>query len=247
MSAGIIFKMELYKFVSDKKYLIVAGVLAILNTIFTIQMIDSLPSYSYYGSNDGSAIGGLAVLVYIITIILLIIYPFHLLGQDYRNNVLALMMASGVNRTKLYFAKTGAVVLCSLALGFLITIVPAFLVAIKFGSLSVIGEVLNVFSEAFGYFGMSQFLFIISALVVYTLQIVVINAAVIFAKGAMKATLFYLGFSFCQGLITTLLGRTSSGYAYDVNGDLLYGIALNLIIMAGFMFLSLRQMRVQNL
>lgn len=237
--------MELYKVINDKKYIVMAGVLALLNTILTIQALDSYSSYYYSDTSFGAS--GLLALTYIITVVFLFIYPFHMLSQDYRNNVLALMMASGVNRTKLYFSKIGAAILCSFGAVLIVAFIPSILIGLKMGNLGVIIDIISGIASFFGYLGISPVLMVVSLLISYLLMIVVINAAVIFSKGSSKTILYYFGFIMGEGLFTTFLKPIVNIYEYDVNANLGYGILLNLAIIIFFGWLSLRQMKNQNL
>ncbi|MFV0394293.1 MAG: hypothetical protein ACK5LC_07845 [Coprobacillaceae bacterium] len=249
MNAKLIFKMEIYKFLNDKKYLIIAGVLALLNTVLTIQALDSISSYSYYYGNTYyfEGIGSLLGLTYIFTFVFLFVYPFHVLAQDYKNNVLALMMASGVNRTKLYFSKIGAAILCSFGLVIVVALIPSILVGLKMGNLNVIGDIISGISSVFGYLGVNSGLVLINMLISYLVMIVIINAAVIFSKGSSKSVLFYFGFMMALGVFRNVMNPIVNIYQYDINGNLLYGMVMNIVILVFFGWLSLRQMNHQNL
>jgi ABC-2 type transport system permease protein len=242
MNAKLIFKMELYKFINDRKYLIIAGVLALLNMLFTIETITSLNSYS--GATE--FFSGTMVIIYFLSIIFLFIYPFHSLSQDYKNNVMALMMASGVNRAKLYFSKVCATALCSLGLLLVVVFVPFFLISLRFGELGgIIDVILSIFSP-YANLGLNQFLWLVKMLLSYVLMIVTINAAVTFTKGSVIAILLYLGLWIVQLTFISAFNPITL-YSFNIVSYILYGMFLELFLILLYGYLSIRQMQVQNL
>lgn len=242
MNAKLIFKMELYKFINDRKYLIIAGVLALLNTVFTIETINSINMYS--GATE--FFSGTMVIVYFLSIIFLFIYPFHSLSQDYKNNVMALMMASGVNRTKLYFSKVCATALCSLGLLLAVVFVPLFLISLRFGELGgIIDMILSLFSP-YANLGLNQFLWLVKMLLSYVLMVVTINAAVTFTKGSIIAVLLYLGLWIVQLTFISVFNPITF-YSFNIVSYILYGMFLELFLILLYGYLSIRQMKVQNL
>lgn len=245
MDAKLIFKMELYKFINDRKYLIIAGVLALLNTIFTIQTMNSVRSFSYYSSAYPN--GMMMMMSISLSIIFLSIYPFHALAQDYKNNVLALMMASGVNRTKLYFSKVGATVLCSFGLLLVVVLLPMILISITFGGTDAIIKIITTFAFPFGNLAYHDFILILSLLVSYVLMIVTINTAIVFTKGSITAILLYIGLWLIQ---TTFLGFfTAPGIPFDsLNTSYLFtGVISRVLVIFLYGYISIRQMKIQSL
>lgn len=242
MNAKLIFKMELYKFINDRKYLIIAGVLALLNTAFTIQTIKSLNLYS--GATE--FFSGTMVIVYFLSIIFLFIYPFHSLSQDYKNNVMALMMASGVNRTKLYFSKVCATALCSLGLLLVVVFVPMVLILLRFGELGgIIDAIFSMFSP-YANLGLNDLLWLVKLSLSYVLMIVTINTTVIFTKGSVIAVLLYLGLWIVQLTFISVFNPITL-YSFNIVSYILYGMFLELFLILLYGYLSIRQMQVQNL
>ena len=245
MSAKLIFKMEFYKFFNDKKYLIIAIVLGIINFVFIHSLLGKM-STSYYGYYSTSGYVGMSVFM---SIIFLFIYPFHALAIDYKNNVMALMMASGVNRTKLYFSKIGSTIITGFLLVLIVLVIPIFLATLRYASFSDIGELLEVMMEGMNFIGMSPTLYNTYLIVSYLSTIVTINMAVIFMKGSSaKSVLLFFGIQIVMGMITsTILDVTSNSYWLDSNDLIINNIIVSLIVIVGFGFASLRQLNTQNL
>lgn len=129
MNGKLIFKMELFKFSKDKIFLMSIGMLSTLNIAFTSMGLGILGGKSNLGNSSGLIIFFFCCLMLIITnCIVSFMYPFHMISMDYKNNVMAMMVASGVNRKKLFFAKMGAALCYMLLLLLALRLIPLLLV-----------------------------------------------------------------------------------------------------------------------
>lgn len=250
MSAKLIFKMEFYKFLNDKKYLIIAIVLGVANFLLTLSLVDKMNSsyYGYYGSSSSTA-SSLLGMSAIMSVIFLFIYPFHALAIDYKNNVMALMMASGVNRTKLYFSKIGATLVSAFLLLLIVVVIPVFLLSLRYGSLSDFGEIFESLLWGFDYMGVSSILYFIYMILSYLSVIVIINMVVIFTKGSSaKSVLLFFGIQIAMSILTSsILNSFFDSYWMDANDLIINNIIIYSIMIVGFGLLSLRQLKTQNL
>ena len=99
MTIQRIVKMEFFKFFHEKVYMLIFGIIAVLNIIFALILANaqSLPAELYGNKTFGSFMIISIMLLIAANFILLYWYPFHVLSVDYNNDVLALMMLLELN------------------------------------------------------------------------------------------------------------------------------------------------------
>lgn len=235
MTAQLIFKMEFYKFFNDRKNLIFIAVLTFLNIIFSVNLM---------GNNSDS--GVLFMLTFICSIVIIFITPFQLLSQDYRSNVMAIMIASGVNRRKLFFAKLLSTVIISVCIGVLLFIFPMILVIARAGFEEFIYILQQVFQELSLYINYP--LAILYLIFSYVTYLVMINAAVIFTKGSRAAISLFFGIEIAISILNVVIvSPFINNMDLSSNGSLIVQIVFMAITGIAAILLSLRRMDTQSL
>ena len=253
MTGKLIFKMELFKFLRDKSFLITAGVIGVVNIILTILTLNVLAdnSDSYYGSSATASMVGTIVLVGFIVVLANIIfayvYPFHMISMDYKNNVMAMMVASGVNRRKLFFAKIGAIFICTIVMMLMIALIPTILFMIKLVQLDSWDSFAEGFNSAFYYTDLSFGKFMVDSLLGYLNMLMVIATSCIIMKGKNLSFLLFFGFNILSSLIIGILKSLAYSFDFSSTGSYIFQVVLTLISIVVFGYISLRTLERQNL
>ena len=76
MTAKLIFKMELFKYMRDKKYLIATGILAIVNICTTVYLVHLIDKANYISESE-SAFVGLFFLFFMLTMFANLAFMFR--------------------------------------------------------------------------------------------------------------------------------------------------------------------------
>ncbi|MGO3732123.1 MAG: hypothetical protein ACTJHC_02985 [Vagococcus sp.] len=251
MSGKLIFKMEIYKYMKDKKYLIATAVLAVLNILTTMYFIYLMDRVGHKIGEGQEVFIGIFGLVFMLTvlanIIFMFLYPFHLMSMDYKNDVMALLVASGINRTRLFFSKIGATLIWSVCLSFCLVFAPSFIVLIKASQVTSLTAVMN---QVFTVFNMNQFTLTgtsITFLLDYINGLVLISTATILLKGRNLTILLYIGLSMIQSIIAGLFMMVPAQLSFSTTGVLMYNNLVTIVLTVIFVLLSLNTMKKQNL
>ncbi|MDR2278859.1 MAG: hypothetical protein LBE23_13465 [Vagococcus sp.] len=250
MTAKLIFKMELFKYMRDKRYLITTGILAIINICTTIYLVHLIDQANYISDTESTFIG-LFFIFFTLTMFanfaFMFLYPFHLMSMDYKNDVMAMLVASGVNRTRLFFSKIGATLLWSLCVTIVLVFIPGFIVLLKisqttgmFQMISQLLELMNI--NSLSIFGVS-FTFLNS----YLNTLILISAATILMKGRNLTILVYFGFNIAQSMILGFLAFIPSTMDFSNTGISIFNNLTMILVSCGMILLSLRIMKKQNL
>lgn len=249
MSAAHIFKMELFKYMKDKSYLIATGILAMINIILTIYFTFQLDNINHTSSEG--PLFGFMILLFVITMfantIFMFFYPFHLMAMDYRNNVMAMLVASGVNRTRLFFAKIGATLLWSICLTVTLIFVPATILAIKASQIVGFSTIFEQILSVFHMSGLSIVSISVSTVVGYINSLVLIATATIMMQGKNLTILLFFGLSMVQGFITNLFSMIPLGLNMSLTGIFMFNMLITSLITVGYIFVSLGVMKHQNM
>lgn len=254
MTGGLIFKMELFKFLQDKKYLLAVVILAALNTVTALFYSVLFTTTQHLGSESflmrfSSVMTVVFVLLIFANGIFLFLFPFHVLSIDYKNNVMAMMIASGVNRSKLFFAKIGAVILLSIAVVIIVMAGPAIIAMVQMAIGGQINEFFDSFIEIINLlnFDINVVAILFSGLLSVLNSVVMITAATILMKGRNTAILVSIGFSMANSFISNFFNIF--GFSTDISGTSLTMIQgmTAVISMAIFIFVGLRALQTQNL
>ncbi|WP_314065511.1 hypothetical protein [uncultured Vagococcus sp.] len=254
MTGGLIFKMELFKFLQDKKYLLAVAILAALNTLTALFYSILFTTTQHLGSESflmrfSSIMTVIFVLLIFANGIFLFLFPFHVLSIDYKNNVMAMMIASGVNRSKLFFAKIGAVILLSLGVFIAVMAGPFVIGLVQMTIGGQINEVFKGFVELFNLLNLDIDVLVIlfSSLLSVLNSVVMITAATILMKGRNTAILVSIGFSMANSFISNFFNIF--GFSTDISVSsmsMVQGMTA-VISMAIFIFIGLRALQTQNL
>ncbi len=258
MTGKLIFKMEMYKFFQNRSFLITAGIIGLLNIFSTISLINAIDN----GASDDLSIVLVALvpLQYLASILIMMIYPLQAVTIDYKNNVMAMMVASGVNRRKLYFAKVGAIILSSIILTAIMVLIPIIIFTAKINAEIGLDRVFEEFSDVFSSVDLNIPLLILLVITTYLAGLLLMVFCSILSRSVGKAILVFLGVSFVYRLVFILLVNTSSNVVYYNSFDganevdasalnSLFGTAsiINAVFIALFIFISLKTLERQNL
>lgn len=253
MTEKLIFKMELFKFLRDKSFLITAGVIAVINTILTLVLLNATGNVSdYYYDSSATAtliatLGGITVMIFLGNIIFAIIYPFHMISMDYKNNVMAMMVASGVNRKKLFFAKIGAIFVCTLLLMLAITLVPLILCLIKLSQMNELSQISEVISSIFYYTETTGIKLVLLGFINYINSLMIIATASIAMKGKNISFLCYIGLNIVNSIVFGILNMIPTTFMFSNNGVYMYQLLMAVLSIVLFAFISLKLLEKQNL
>jgi len=254
MTGKMIFKMEMFKFWKDKAYLFSALAIGILNTIVTLialAVVSNMANGDMYYSETAEALIGVLFLVGFLLILgsglFMFIYPFRAVSADYKNNVMALMVASGVNRTKLYFAKIGAIILAALILAMVISLVPIILITVRISTEVGLAQVVDAIAEVWQFFDMSAVQILVNSILSYLQALILIIFVCIWLKGSNLSFLLFIGLSIAISIVSGILNLFSIAFDFSFNAMLAYSSFITLIITVALMFLSLSMLRRQNL
>ena len=108
-----IFTMEMYKFITSKLYLYLIAGIGIFNLLTTIYVSSLISSNGADGHNTAFLVM-LGITTYLLNVagmIFIFIYPINSFSTDYKNNVMATIVSSGVSRKVLYFVKLLSILL----------------------------------------------------------------------------------------------------------------------------------------
>lgn len=250
MTAKLIFKMELFKYMRDKKYLIATGILAIINicsTIYSVYLIDHAQMFN----DSQTPFIGLFMLFVTFTIFaniaFMFLYPFHLMSMDYKNDVMAMLVASGVNRNRLFFSKIGATLLWSICVTFILVFIPGFIVLFKAsqteGMFTFLGNILHTISlDQTSIFGLSLTFFNS-----YVNTLILISTATILMKGKNLTILIYFAINMGQSILLNVLSLIPISMNFSDLGVSIMHNLLMLLMSVAMTFLSLSIMKKQNL
>lgn len=254
MTGGLIFKMELFKFLREKKYMVAVAILASLNTLTTIFYSVLLTTPDYL-SRDSFMVRFSSVMIVLLILlvfangIFLFLFPFHILSIDYKNNVMAMMIASGVNRSKLFFSKIGAVILLSLLVSIIVGIGPFLVIVIQMAVGGHINDFFDGFMEAFRFinFDIDMMAIAFNGIVSVLNSVVIIMAATILMKGKNTAILLSVGFSMASSFIGSYLNNFAFSYDISFESSVMIKGVVAFLSMAIFAFIGLRALQRQNL
>ncbi|MDF7675688.1 hypothetical protein PT286_02920 [Neisseriaceae bacterium ESL0693] len=246
MNGLLIFKMELFKFFKDKNFLLAAGILSILNIIATLSVIYDLEHAAAMHDMRGM-LTFLFLMLLLTNSIFVFIYPFHLIGMDYKNKVMAIMVASGVNRKKLFFSKIGAVVLFMLILMLVLSFIPFLL---HLFDLSQQGE-LHDFTERFilkmTYDYSSSGLAFFCWMMVYINIIIIIALSCILTQGRNLSVLIFIGLYTLNCTVIFILSNIPLVADFSSTGLLIFQLLVAIILTGIFGYIGLKTLERQNL
>lgn len=244
MTVQRIIKMEFFKFFHEKTYLWTFGIMSIINILWTILSINSENISSMLGSSTGFAMFLMLSLFLLIfaNFILLYWYPFHVLSVDYNNDVLALMMASGIKRKHLFYAKLVVAICLSVLAALALLLIPTIILAFKMQLTGSMWYMLT-YSLTKGH----AVLYVIDLIIGYLTTVTLMILACTWMRGAKKAILVFIGLTWVYRLVTTLIINLIPIADTNVTGHYCLVYGLEIIAMILFGYLTQRMMAKQNL
>lgn len=255
MTAKMIFKMEMFKFYKDKPYIIAAAILALLNIVVTSIAVNATGNFINSGFNMGSNANE-AFLTTLVTVtpllvignaVFMFVYPFHSVAVDYKNNVMAMLFASGVNRKNLYFAKVGAIVLSTILLSISISLIPIIILTVKLTNGVDFKEILDALSRFIEFIDTNFVSVLLLGILSYVNMVVMIVFASIFQKGAKLTFLVYVGLSMLVSMVKGVFNLIPLSMNISASGTLVFQIIWVIASLALFTFGSLKLLETQDL
>lgn len=251
MTALHIFKMEMFKYTKDKKYIIMTAVLAVINVCLTVYFTFLLDNFNDMMDSISNVFAGFMMVFLMLTIfanmIFMFLYPFHLMAMDYKNNVMSMLVASGVNRTRLFFAKIGATLIWSLCLTLVLIFIPASIILFKASQMVGFTQIFDSIMSGFNMVGMSTIGFILSSIISYINSLVLIAASAIIMKGRNLSIFLFIGLSMLQSFFTGIFAIIPSLMDFSMTGLMIFNHLLLIIATLIFIVISLNVMKRQNL
>ena len=241
-----IFTMEMYKFITSKFYLYLIASIGIFNLLATIYFSSLISSESVHRYNTTFSVM-LGIITYLLNVggmIFIFIYPINSFSTDYRNNVMATIISSGVSRKVLYYVKLLSILLNEIIMLHILYFLPLVVISqIRISDenellLSRMVEILQyIFTEPL----------IISIVFLYLILIVIVLIySSILARGGIMSIFIYIGFSILNAVVFNLFTISliqSNGDTYAQWKTL---ITISVLIIA-YVILSLRTINKQNL
>ena len=250
MSAQLIFRMELFKYMRDKKYLIATAVLAIINvctTVYLVYLIDHIQGFS----DNETRFLGIFVLFSTLTVFanfaFMFLYPFHLMSMDYKNDVMAMLVASGVNRNRLFFSKIGATLLWSLAVTFVLVFIPGFIILLKASQSMGMMDMFNNLLKMIDMNHLNIFEMSLTFFNSYLNVLVLISTATILMKGRNLTILVYFALSMMQTVVIGLVELLPISLDFSQTSMSVFSNLLLMLMSIIMTLVSLSIMKRQNL
>ena len=189
-----------------------------------------------------SAFDLMMLMVFILSVIssfiYLYYYPYQMARADYKNQVMSLMIASGVSRVKYYFVKIGSVFLFSLMSVIVVGLIPIIVVIAANGGMGFSFEIFNFYFQlvdmvSWLFFAFLNFLSMFSMLM----------TSVILTKGKGYTIFVYLGISLIgmilffvfDSLIYLGTGVVGGGRIFDF---IQYVLTISLMLLIGVLVIK---------
>ena len=241
-----IFTMEMYKFVTSKFYLYLIASIGIFNLLATIYFSSLISSESVHRYNTTFSVM-LGIITYLLNVggmIFIFIYPINSFSTDYRNNVMATIISSGVSRKVLYYVKLLSILLNEIIMLHILYFLP--LVVISQIRIPGKNEILiSKMVESLQYI-LKEPLIILIIFLYLTLIVIVLVYSSILARGGIISIFIYIGFSILNAILLNLFTRSLTQSNGDVVTQWKTLITISVLIIA-YVILSLRTINKQNL
>ena len=241
-----IFTMEMYKFVTSKFYLYLIASIGIFNLLATIYFSSLISSESVHRYNTTFSVM-LGIITYLLNVggmIFIFIYPINSFSTDYRNNVMATIISSGVSRKVLYYVKLLSILLNEIIMLHILYFLPLVVISqIRISDenellLSRMVEILQyIFTEPL----------IISIVFLYLILIVIVLIySSILARGGIMSIFIYIGFSILNAVVFNLFTISLIQSNGDTYAQWKILIVVSILIIS-YITLSMRTINNQNL
>ena len=241
-----IFTMEMYKFITSKFYLYLIASIGIFNLLATIYFSSLISSESVHRYNTTFSVM-LGIITYLLNVggmIFIFIYPINSFSTDYRNNVMATIISSGVSRKVLYYVKLLSILLNEIIMLHILYFLPLVVISqIRISDenellLSRMVEILQyIFTEPL----------IISIVFLYLILIVIVLIySSILARGGIMSIFIYIGFSILNAVVFNLFTISLIQSNGDTYAQWKILIVVSILIIS-YITLSMRTINKQNL
>ena len=189
----------------------------------------------------------LGIITYLLNVggmIFIFIYPINSFSTDYRNNVMATIISSGVSRKVLYYVKLLSILLNEIIMLHILYFLPLVVISqIRISDenellLSRMVEILQyIFTEPL----------IISIVFLYLILIVIVLIySSILARGGIMSIFIYIGFSILNAVVFNLFTISLIQSNGDTYAQWKILIVVSILIIS-YITLSMRTINKQNL
>jgi len=233
--------MEIYKNIHDRASLFIMLVLMCLSIISGIFITNQ--NWIFRETAEfGVEIMVIWLFVFSIlgTLAFLFIYPYQMARTDYKNNVMSLMIASGVSRVQYYFVKIGATLLFSFLSIISLVIIPLLIVLLINGEVASAFEFADFYWEV-GDTGVTFGLIITGWLSAFS----TLMTAVIITKGRGAAFFVFFGLSIATSQLALIIQILLGINRWQVTNT--FTIIQNLFTMAIMGLVGILILRKQDL
>ena len=241
-----IFTMEMYKFVTSKFYLYLIASIGIFNLLATIYFSSLISSESVHRYNTTFSVM-LGIITYLLNVggmIFIFIYPINSFSTDYRNNVMATIISSGVSRKVLYYVKLLSILLNEIIMLHILYFLP--LVVISQIRIPGKNEILiSKMVESLQYI-LKEPLIILIIFLYLTLIVIVLVYSSILARGGIISIFIYIGFSILNAVVFNLFTISLIQSNGDTYAQWKILIVVSILIIS-YITLSMRTINKQNL
>ena len=241
-----IFTMEMYKFITSKFYLYLIVGIGIFNLLTTIYVSSLISSNGADGYNTAFLVM-LGITTYLLNVagmIFIFIYPINSFSTDYKNNVMATIISSGVSRKVLYYVKLLSILLNEIIMLHILYFLP--LVVISQIRISDENELLlSRMVEILQYIFTEPLIILIVFLYLILIVIVLIYSSIL-ARGGIMSIFIYIGFSILNAVVFNLFTISLIQSNGDTYAQWKILIVVSILIIS-YITLSMRTINKQNL
>jgi len=239
MSLWNVFRMEMFKNLHDRTNIFMIIVLMCVNIIGGLVVSDLAVNSTWMWATSMSAFQETVLLILVFSVIasaaFMFIYPYQLARMDYKNNVMSLMIASGVSRVQYYFVKIGSTLIFSFVSFLLVVFIP-LLIATR-------GLALTGLTFLHIEFDLSLGLFLITWLSMFFM----LMTSIIIVKGKWVAIFVYFGLSIATSTVFNILQGILGIDWWDTVAMNTFSIFQYLLTIVVFAVIGILVLRKQDL
>lgn len=206
-----VFRMELFKNINDRISLLIMLILMCFNIIGGLVFANT-----HWFVRMPSAFEIMVLLVFGFSVfgsfIFLFLYPYRMARTDYKNNVMSLIIASGVSRVQYYFVKTGSVLLFSFMSITQLLFLPLIIVGIVTNGFNIATEFVYITLDIGEIFSTVGIMFL-NWLSLFS----VLMTSVIMTKGKITTIFVYFGISIVASLLFSTIQAIIGIHPWETN------------------------------
>ena len=239
MNLWNVFRMEMFKNLHDRTSIFMMIVLMCLNTISGLFISNMVINQVWLRTASPNLFQGIMILILtfstLASLAFMIIYPYQLSRMDYKNNVMSLMIASGVSRVQYYFVKIGATLIFSFVNFLSVVFIPLIIATRGFALTG-----LTVWNMEFDL-GFGSFLFS------WLSMFFMLMTAVILVKGKGSTIFVYFGLSIATSIVFTIFQGLLGIQWQDTSALNTFRIFRHLLTIIIFTAIGILVLRKQDL